>query len=1431
MKYSDIVSFRKDLLFDGAVQISWFEKNEELAQKAAEHFVFHGPNYHGVVKDSLESSEHSLIDTATFTLNILERVSGLGADDPFALAIAGYGTGKSHIGITLASLLSNPRSHVVHKILENLSLADKSIGEKAKQILENTNKPFLVVTLNGMQDFYLNGEIMRQIIAALTKANLDTSILKNLRPRFRTAASFTESLYSLLKDEFSKHFDPSYGKKEIVDLLNNQDENVFMKVNKIYEQTLGNPITASGQESLHEFISVTKNHFCGLDKPFAGIVILFDEFGRYLEFAVQKPYIAGSGALQQLFEAVQGNSDSVFLLAFIQYELKAYISRIAPELREDINRYVGRFDFISKYRLSSNLETLIANLFEKKDLLELENQVAAIKIPLKDIQASMKDWFPDLNNHALWLDQKQFENIVVKGCWPLNPVSTWVLNKLSTVGKSLQQRSAFSFIADIFESYKNKECLPGQLILPIDLCNDAMIDEFLASEQYGQQGATAHAYQSVIHKHQYELSQDQRSLLKAILVSSKIGYKVKSKQECLQLLSVFSGLDIDKTEIIVNYLESEFAVLEWNDTLSRFDLVGDSVPKKSFMAILKREAGKIASRGEIFSHNYMKWSGIEVINTDFGIENNIDTKEWHYNALFSCLSLLNGQIEYSMQNWLSSINVDVPKGHLIYCYVGPESIIEEAKQYASQTLKNSMEKNNIDLTLGAPIAIQLLNDTDGSFGQKVAENWILAEHNDEEFQKKFSNYIRDHKNNLKEEMDVQFSQMELQQDIIFGTDKAIKGTKLKDMLTELFDVIYYQRIPFPFGKFDTARGNAAADSQQFTRELVLGNLDKEWIDAQNRQQRNRAHELFVKSWGIFGKDGSLRLKPTNEAVRNIIDLIEAIVVSPNNDTKNDAMSMGEVMRLLCAPPYGCNLASVGLILALFIGKRKDEINIMFNDEFIDFQKWLHLALSGRFFELSVLDASYLVSVDKEELSEWEALLEKWEDEKKLLTRLDYCKKAEELQKRVSIPSTNLNYRYKWLQDKSKTDLISLKEYNDILNNELDKIYDGLEHNDIRKISWGGANLLDFKNKMNKNEDLWTDEQFEEISTQIEKAIQEIKIIFSSWLSALQLPNVESLGKFKDINKKIAMNLEKLGLLEEQKLLNEYVEKVDKKIKIITELNRLTSDIDNMVKTNIITESTPVSALNSFFVQADKFEEDLKGANQKIGLPQADVDKAAKVLADYTHQIQKQLLSYNERMTELFNINSLLKKSDLEYWRREIAALIGIYNGQPKDVEDLKQVLKHLDLIESHITKLSDSSLTNEELAATFDSCIQETEKNFYDDAPPLDYENIYDELKKDIVKRREETANQWFKRNVPDINSVPNLAASGIIQLQKALLSSPQPILSESQMKIVKDMLAACEKRLDELELEGLLARFKALSIENMKLFIDLASSYIKYSG
>ncbi|MCD5401674.1 hypothetical protein LR013_03690 [candidate division NPL-UPA2 bacterium] len=1425
MKYADIVSFRKDLLFNGAVQINWFENDKSQAEKAAEHFIFHGPDYHGVVEEDFDDSSHKLLDTAKFTLDILERITGRVADEPFAVAVAGYGTGKSHLGVTLASLLSELKSNIANKIVANIAMADTDIGGQVHKILETTGQPFLVAAINGMQDFDLSNEIIRQILLALNQKGLDTTVLENLRPRFRTAINFTTSFFAALKGDFQKHFGNLGTLPEIITCLQTQDEETFRKISKIYEQKMGTPIHAAGQESLHDFIRITKETYCGQNKPFAGILIIFDEFGRYLEFSVQKPHVAGSGALQQLFESVQANSDGVFLLCFIQYELKAYISRIAPERREDLNRYVTRYDAVRKVRLSTNLETLIANLFEKKKPEELERQVLANEESSDATQLLMKRWFPDMKNQAIWKNNNRFEQIIYKGCWPLHPLSTWILYKLSSVGKSFQQRSALSLFADVYTTFQDTEVVSGKVIRPVDLCNEAMIDEFLASEQYGQQGAAAHAYKSVLYKYQHELSIDEKAILKAVLVAAKIGIKVESKEEFLRVLIMFSGIEARIVTAVIHSLEYEYAVLEWNGQLCQYSIAEDAIPRKTFLAHLEAQVVNIDSqrRTEIFSQNYANWAQKDKYNTDFGSQNQITTKEWNYNINFSNIFMLEGQIDFALSTWRDARGVDAEKGQLIYCYVGPESNLGTISEKITEIMRIKAKKNNLDLKTGAPVAVLLLSDAKGYFGQKIAEYWVLQEQMGEEESQKYANFILDRKNSVEKEMFNLFSEMEKERNFIFATEKKVGEARIKNMLTQLFDVIYFKRIPFPFDGFHTARGNAAKDCQLFTRQLFLGELDKEWISACNQQQRNRAYQVLDESWGVFDEDGSIRIRPKGKAVCELIEFMEAQLESEEGSDSQKPVNIGEVMRLLCAPPYGCNLASGGMLLALFLGRRNKRLNLLKNKQPISVESWLQTAISGNFLDMSTLDVTDIVQISKEKLSEWESLLEEWSIEKTLLGKVSFQRKASELNDRISVPQT-LYYRYQHLDEKAKAARRKLGAHEQMINEAYERIEKGIERNNASLLSWGGAELADIYNMMDEQ---WTQEQVREIEEYLAEARLQTQQCFPQWLRHKTIAGIEHLSKFKHIMlSNIKSNLTKLNLMDEIRLLEGHVKRIEENIHFITKIKRTVSDIENMIRNNKITEITPVLALNDWLQQVQEFIKRLDEARERPDITQDEVVLATNKLATFQQACRNHLESFKERTTKVYNIETISSLSDIDYWQNEITSLITIYKGLEKDVEDLKLIQKQFDLIGSHFQKLNNENLNDKELGIVCKECVQETEEEFYDDVPPLDNELIYDSIIKIIRGKRGKTALGWMQRNVPDLQVIVGFNALEATE-RRAILREMPRVLSDGQSSIVKGALEACEKRLDELEIEGLLERFRVLSERNKRAFLEKVSNYI----
>ena len=83
--------------------------------------------------------------------------------------------------------------------------------------------------------------------------------------------------------------------------------------------------------------------------------------------------------------------------------------------------------------------------------------------------------------------------------------------------------------------------ITARLLRRLELRTESLVHEFLASEQLGQQGVVAHAYEAVLSKHAHELGANELRVLKAVLLLAKLGARNESKEEVLTLIAALSG--------------------------------------------------------------------------------------------------------------------------------------------------------------------------------------------------------------------------------------------------------------------------------------------------------------------------------------------------------------------------------------------------------------------------------------------------------------------------------------------------------------------------------------------------------------------------------------------------------------------------------------------------------------------------------------------------------------------------------------------------------------------------------------------------------------------------------------------------------------------------------------------------------------------------
>jgi hypothetical protein len=1419
---SNLVNFRSDRLFNGAVNIEWFTSDVEKSQLASEAFVFHGPKYHSVNQDDIgDQHGHKLIDTANFTKSILQRSYNPDLQ-PFTLAIAGYGTGKSHLGLTIANLVNSPESQISGNILSSLNSADADIHAEISSLIHDVSQPCLVLTLNGMRGFDLSAEITKQLTTILKQDGHDTKYLDELRPRFGQAISLVKMSNDSVKADLVK-FTNEKTVQSIISLLEQHEEQLYLKVYDFFEQK-GMPIRVLSGESVRDVIDIAVREYCGNDKPYRSILILFDEFGKYTEFATIRSQIAGNGVLQDLFEAVQSNSNSVCFVGFIQFELNAYVKRIAPEYKNEILRYVTRYQSADKLYLSVNLETLIANLIEKKDsnILDRLFESPASLTESYNMMEKMSRWFPHFNNYATWNNENTFHTVIRKGCWPLSPLTTWLLFYLASAGKHLQERSALALLSESFNKFQDKEIdvTTDWTIRPVDICSEALISELISSEESGQQGSITHSYVTVIAKHGNRLSNSQISLLQAILIGSKIGLVNENLQDALDALSDLTGINREQIHQDVTQLQEEYNVIEWDESFKAFDILGDAVPRTQFLSFLRQQVAVTHdenSKSAIFASKGAEWCDLlSDLECDFAEENKITTREWRYTSVTTNLDYIPQQIKIATDRWMSATEVDQSKGTIMYCYSEPSRSEVETKRIISKVLKEATKNIKVK---ALPIIVAVVHDIEGILGQYLAEYSILSEISEAE-KAKFGNLIDAHKEKLKNSIRESIDNLLKNRIIIIPYEIDANIRRLSHYGKFVFSRLYSKPISFPFDGFSTARGNAADSCYELTSELLHGKLDFNLVTAKTVKVKNRAISVLKENWGIFNKNGSISRRPSHNIIKNLMEKWDNVI---QTDQKIPVL---QILEELFLPPYGANIASAGLILGVFISARHDNLIIMKNGAQLGVDQWIQEGVfRGKFINIRLLQNSDLIHIG-EASSEWETLLDDWEQCQQNQSLVSFLEKAEILKQRIPIPPTSI-YREERLKERSVSASLDIERINNIQDDAWDRIDVGYQSSDCGKLSWGAKDLKCLLDEMREKMDVWSESEVNAINEDYAKARQYTIEAFDEWLDR-QTPKSNTpsdVGDFKHLMiRKTGGNLRIIDLEDQFTRLETYTKDAIRKTEKIVEARDLISHIKawllehtDAMKTKHIAEARVLKGKGGDFLQR------LTKIRGQIKIP--DGERLSIELTDFISQL-------GEIEQQLFNKASALWDSeiscaeDLDLLSVEVDTLISSFEGLETDLEDLLAMRKAIRLFQDCFDRIHNKQITWAHFHNLHDNLIQICCDQLGDEEIPWDYEKVISELFSSESIQREVKSQEWIGEILKSESKITTMNASEANQLMNQL-SSPPLFITKQHTISLNNLNEGINSRISELEIHWMIEKFKELSSENKSEFIAMAKKLL----
>jgi len=1416
-KLSNYVAFRNDLFFGGAAQISWFETDPEQRNLAASSFVFHGPKYHGVGSEDVKAeSDYRLTDSVSFTWEVVKVLdSGVTWDPPIALAIGGYGSGKSHMGLTLATLLSNPTSKVSSSILSNINKAEAKLGLDIDYMVSKWERPFLVLALNGMNDFDLANELSRQALLQIRNAGLDSVALDDLWPRFTIAQEFSGRNFGIWKDEFIKRFGDEITLDLILAKLSEHDEFTYSKINSIFETVNGTPIRAVSQESPQQLIKTLCDHYCGKTNYFKGLVILFDEFGRYVTFAADKPHIAGDAALQQLFEGVQDNSDKSFLLCFIQYELQVYLARVASERQVTIQRYVSRYDVAKKFYLSCNLETLFANLIEKK------NESAISKLidssgkgeEINSMQFMINKWLPSSKQFQVWQDPGLFHRIISIGCWPINPMGVWFLARLDNL---LQSRSSITFVREAIDREKNKPVNNSTWpIAATDICSEALIHELIAAEDYGQRGSSAQAFSTVEQKYRSDLSELERNVLKAVLLANKMSIRAQDMDEFIKALSFMSGINADLIKTALKELTRQYGVVEWDDRFKRFEILAYAVPRSAFIQLLKKKTQKISElqAEEIFATHIKKWADLANIDPGFALENAISTSDWLFETRCCSSNTLNRAVESSLVEWKNAVKPDALKGKLLYCYVAPNQKLEEAMEECRRKINDAIKATNCPETV--PLMIVLLHDSTGELLQLITELFVIENSLDQKETDQFRHFIEDYKEDVLELIRSSLDRLKQGRHYVLPNPIKPQSIRIKNMAKKLFDSCYPRTLPFRFDGFSTAKGSAAKDCRDISAELFQGTLDDEWISSRPPHLMNRSHELLKKgadSWGILGTDGKPSRYPSSSKLREIFSDLDDRLKAKGY------VNLGEICDELMAPPYGLNIASAGLVLGAFVCPRVESVSFVLDQDSIAPAHWVGQVFSGNFLDLAKLRLSEIRHVSETESSEWEDLLAKWDVEETHAGKIAFLSEANSLCKRIPIPSGILQERLRRLTADADKSRAEQEAFESFMAKEDHYFQKALASKDVGNLSRVGSDMRGKLEGLRSESHKWDPRQIKLLSEVIDRVAQLVMAHFHGWLQQENCTEPTALAAWRHKMGLIVDNLKSLHLDDLARELTEHIQMVADKIEEEQKIRYEREEVMAFLGARQLSRQTRVADLCTWRDESQQHLVTLVKA--RTPKTKTTIDSIMREVEAFNSRCKDQIEACKERLTKLFD-RKFSNIQELTLVQVEVKELSDLFAGRDGDSEDLSNMQAQLRDFNNCLSTWGDLSIDNETLRTMVSKKIMEIESD--DGDLPWDSESIYRSILENLLAERKRKSEDWLERLQASSAKVKTMKADECASLLNSIATIPA-YADPSHVAVAKSIQKKAEKRIDDLAVEGMLARFRRLSKTLQEEFLKLAS-------
>ncbi|MBO5124696.1 MAG: hypothetical protein J6C11_06160 [Spirochaetaceae bacterium] len=466
------------------------------------------------------------------------------------ILIGAYGKGKSHIILTILALLAGREKNAFANLNKKLETEPR-----LRQLVDNyreSQTKLLPVVISGS-----NTSLTQAFILSLQRT-LSLHGLLDIMPEtnYKAAVQVIETWrqeYPQTYRNLQEHLGQPVA--SFVAALNNYDIEAYRTFEQLHPQlTSGssfNPFLGFDVVELYENVVAEIQK-----KGYNGIYVVYDEFSKYLEANITQASVSDTKMLQDFAEKCNRSENQQLHLMLISHkEIGNYIDRLPKQKVDGWRGISERFQHVLLNNNFSQTYEIIATVIQKEGS-QWQRFTNSKRPSFESLTALYK-------GHPIFSEMEERSRIQnLYDCYPLHPVSTFILPRLSE-RIAQNERTLFTFLSAsgtttlpgfLQESQKSHGQQEFMLVTP-DLIYD-YFEPLLKKEAYSES-----------HHNQYILTS---RILEKLESSHELDRKIVKTISLIYLLEQYEKLKPTKEEII-HIFQNDYGHEEITAALDRLE--------------------------------------------------------------------------------------------------------------------------------------------------------------------------------------------------------------------------------------------------------------------------------------------------------------------------------------------------------------------------------------------------------------------------------------------------------------------------------------------------------------------------------------------------------------------------------------------------------------------------------------------------------------------------------------------------------------------------------------------------------------------------------------------------------------------------------------------------------------------------------------------